>query len=194
MKLFRFYCSILICTWQHIVFGRIAAFAPRTSPITKQELLDHTPTITISSTRSSPSPLQHVYGPPIQANALPTALFAKNANNEDKFSFRQRIESIKTAVVGLVSGGVASTPFIFLHDVLLPVDSSYTSGLSSWEFDTDMGSLQAALFAIVYRYCVREEDDNDMLNMGVVGAFVVVRTLSRVHVPSYCTAAPLDCE
>jgi len=26
-----------------------------------------------------------------------------------------------------------------------------------------------------------------------VGAFVVVRTLSRVHVPSYCTAAPLDC-
>ena len=25
------------------------------------------------------------------------------------------------------------------------------------------------------------------------GAFIVVRTLSRVRVPSYCTAAPLDC-
>lgn len=56
-----------------------------------------------------------------------------------------------------------------------------------------MGSLQSALFAIVYRYCVREEDDNEMLNIGVVGAFVVVRTLARVRVPGYCTAAPLDC-
>ena len=25
------------------------------------------------------------------------------------------------------------------------------------------------------------------------GAFIVVRTLSRVRVPAYCTAAPLDC-
>jgi len=56
-----------------------------------------------------------------------------------------------------------------------------------------MGSLESALFAIVYRYCVREEDDNDMLNMGVVGAFVITRTLSRIQVPSYCTAVPLDC-
>jgi len=31
-----------------------------------------------------------------------------------------------------------------------------------------MGSLQSALFAIVYRYCVREDDDNEMLNMGVM--------------------------
>lgn len=105
---------------------------------------------------------------------------------EDKFSFYQRIESLKTAVVGLLSGGILSTPFIALHDI-----PAY--GAASWEFDTDMGSLQSALFAIVYRYCVREEDDNDMLNMGVVGAFVVVRTLSRVRVPRYCTAAPLDC-
>ena len=29
--------------------------------------------------------------------------------------------------------------------------------------------------------------------MGVVGAFIVVRTLARIRVPSYCTAAPLDC-
>jgi hypothetical protein len=32
-----------------------------------------------------------------------------------------------------------------------------------------------------------------MLKMGVIGAFVVVRTLSRVRVPAYCSAAPLDC-
>ena len=85
-----------------------------------------------------------------------------------------------------LQGGIIATPFIALHDLPL-------YGAASWEFDTDMGSLQSALFAIVYRYCVREEDDNDMLNMGVVGAFVVVRTLSRIRVPGYCTAAPLDC-
>ena len=109
-----------------------------------------------------------------------------NENGEDKFSFFQRIESTKTAALGLLSGGILSTPFIALHDI-----PAY--GAASWEFDTDMGSLQSALFAIVYRYCIREEDDNEMLNQGVVGAFVVTRTLSRIRVPSYCTAAPLNC-
>jgi len=109
-----------------------------------------------------------------------------NENGEDKFSFFQRIESTKTAALGLLSGGILSTPFIALHDI-----PAY--GAPSWEFDTDMGSLQSALFAIVYRYCIREEDDNDMLNQGVVGAFVVTRTLSRIRVPLYCSAAPLDC-
>ncbi len=110
-------------------------------------------------------------------------------NKENKFSFYQRVESIKTALVGLLSGGILSTPIIALHDI---PNNEY--GLASWEFDTDMGSLQSALFAIVYRYCIRQnDDDNSMLKMGVVGAFIVVRTLSRIRVPSYCTAAPLYC-
>lgn len=107
-------------------------------------------------------------------------------NKNDKFSFYQRVESTKTALVGLLSGGLVSTPIIALHDI-----PNY--GLASWEFDTDMGSLQSALFAIVYRYCIRQNDDNAMLNMGVVGAFIFVRTLARIRVPTYCTAAPLDC-
>ena len=90
-----------------------------------------------------------------------TILQASSEDRKDKFSMFQRIESIKTATVGLLSGGILATPFIALHD--LP-----EYGAASWEFDTDMGSLQSALFAIVYRYCVREEDDNEMLNMGVV--------------------------
>jgi hypothetical protein len=57
-----------------------------------------------------------------------------------------------------------------------------------------MSSLQAALFAIVYRYAVREDDDNDFLNQGVVGAFIFVRTLATIQVSSTCTAAPLTCE
>ena len=111
---------------------------------------------------------------------------SNNNNKEDKFSFYQRIESTKTGLIGLLSGGILSTPFIALHDIP-------TYGLASWEFDTDMGSLQSALFAIVYRYCIRANDNNSMLNMGVIGAFIFVRTISRIRVPSYCTAAPLDC-
>ena len=112
---------------------------------------------------------------------------------EDKFSFAQRIESVKTGVTGLLAGGVAVTPMTFLHDYLFP-DASITNGFAQFEFDTDTGSIDAALFAIVYRYCVREgEEKNEMLPMGVIGAFVVVRSLSRVRVSSYCSAAPLDC-
>mmetsp|Transcript_26719 Transcript_26719/g.64106 ORF Transcript_26719/g.64106 Transcript_26719/m.64106 type:complete len:225 (-) Transcript_26719:146-820(-) len=124
--------------------------------------------------------------PPSRNNRISLILSAQNnSGGEDKFSFFQRIESIKTAALGAISSGIIGTPVLALHD--LPIS------VAQWEFDTDMGSLQGALFAIVYRYCVREDDDNDMLNMGVIGAFVFVRTLSRIRVPSYCTAVPLDC-
>ena len=38
------------------------------------------------------------------------------------------------------------------------------------------------------------QDDNPMLKQGVVGAFILVRVLSKIQVPTYCTAAPLSCE
>lgn len=113
---------------------------------------------------------------------------------ENKFTFAQRIESTKTGVVGLLAGGIALTPFAAFHDILFP-GSFIPNGIAQWEFDTDMGSIETALFAIVYRYCVREgEETNEMLGMGVVGAFVLVRTLSRITIPKYCTGAPLDCK
>lgn len=106
-----------------------------------------------------------------------------------KFGFKQRIESVKCAVVGGLAGSVALAPVSFLHSfVLLPP----ANPLSQWEFDTDMASLEAALFAIVYRYCVRL-DTNPQLASGCVGAFAVVRTLARIETPAYCSAIPLDC-
>merc|ERR1712238_252049 len=81
-----------------------------------------------------------------------------------QFTGVQRIESIKAGVVGLLAGGVALTIPAFFRDV------------------------------IVYGYCVRDgEESNDMLKMGVVGAFAIVRTLSRIRIPTYCSFAPLDC-
>lgn len=117
----------------------------------------------------------------------------KDPSATDKFTFGQRIESVKTGVVGLLAGGIALAPIAGIHDVLYP-GQTISNGLAQWEFDTDTGSIDAALFAIVYRYCVREgEEQNEMLPMGVIGAFVIVRTLSRVRVSSYCDAVPLNC-
>jgi hypothetical protein len=105
-----------------------------------------------------------------------------------KFDMTQRLESVKAAVIGALSGGFAVTPVAFLH--------SWMGGgqvLAQWEFVTDMSSIEAALFAIVYRYAVRQNDDNPMLNQGVVGAFALVRTLSDIKVSSTCSAIPLKC-
>jgi len=33
-----------------------------------------------------------------------------------------------------------------------------------------------------------------MLNQGVVSAFVLVRTLSKIKIPAYCSSLPLDCK
>lgn len=49
-------------------------------------------------------------------------------------------------------------------------------------------------FAIVYRYCIRE-NTNPMLEQGAVEAFVFVwTTIPKVQVPTYCTEASLECE
>lgn len=118
---------------------------------------------------------------------------SKDPELRNKFSFAQRIESVKTGVVGLLAGGVSLTPFSAFHNLLF-ADDSIANELAQWEYDTDTGSIAAALFAIVYRYCVRDgEEKNEMLQMGVIGAFVVVRTLARIRVPIYCSAIPLDC-
>lgn len=119
------------------------------------------------------------------------SLFPQEPKN--KFTFAQRIESVKTGIVGLFAGGISLTPFALIHDVIFK-DQSIANGLAQWEFDTDTGSIATALFAIVYRYCVRDgEETNEMLQMGVIGAFVIVRTLARIRVPIYCSAVPLDC-
>lgn len=117
---------------------------------------------------------------------------SSDSGSSGGFTAEQRIESVKAGVVGAIGGGIALTPFGALHDIFF--NSGYVmNGAAQWEFDTDMGSLMAALFSIVYRYVVREGDDNPMLKQGVVGAFVFTRTLAKIQVPSYCSAAPLSC-
>ena len=110
----------------------------------------------------------------------------------NKFNMAQRIESLKSVVLGAVSGGVACAPIAYLHYVYFSIADS--GGIAQWEFVTDTASLQSALFAIVYRYAVRKNDNNPMLNQGVVGAFVIVRTLTNIHVSETCESIPLRCK
>jgi hypothetical protein len=120
---------------------------------------------------------------------------AKKDNDDNKFGFGQRIESVKCLVVGGIVGSVALAPFAALHDLILlsVLAPIHTNGLAQWEFDNDMASVQAALFAIVYRYCIRE-DTNPQLNQGVIGSFVITRTLSRIVVSPQCSAIVLSCK
>jgi len=106
--------------------------------------------------------------------------------------FRERIESGKAAVVGAVVGSVCFAPVDLAFQILLDHGGGPTSPLAQWEFNTDAAGLCSALFAVVYRYAVRE-DANPQLKDGCVGAFVLVRTLATVRVPDGCAALPLSC-
>jgi hypothetical protein len=94
---------------------------------------------------------------------------------DDKFDFAQRIESTKAGLTGLVAGGTSLIPFTTLQALIN--DSSNKS--LQFLFDTGSGAVEAALFAIVYRYCVRDgEESNEQLGQGVWGAFAITRALS----------------
>lgn len=121
-----------------------------------------------------------------------------NNNDNNKFDLGQRLESIKCLVVGALAGGIAVAPFCALHHLVLwqtVKPMIVTNTVAQWELMNDMAALQAGLFAIVYRYCVRNDESkqNPQLGQGVVGAFAMTRTLGSLVVPTYCTAVPLNC-
>lgn len=136
-----------------------------TNPVNQEQALQSTP----SSTRTF---------------SLSTPMASATNNSNTKFDFVQRIESVKCAVIGATSASLAVAPIALIHHI--------TTSLPQWELTTDMAAVQGALFAIVYRYAIRS-DDNPMLNQGVLGAFVLVRTLPSIEASPDCTAIPLQC-
>jgi hypothetical protein len=127
---------------------------------------------------------------PIGSSIIPDPILPSSDNTNTKFGMAQRLESVKCAGVGALSASLAVAPVVYFHYI---DTTSASNALAQWEFVTDMAAVQGALFAIVYRYAIRT-DDNPMLNQGVVGAFVVVRTLSNIFVSKECSALPLQCK
>ena len=116
------------------------------------------------------------------------------SSDEEKFGFVQRIDSGKSFVVGALVGSFAGAIPEGIHQlVLAPLWSLPGATLAQFEFDNDTAALLTGLFAIVYRYGLRQDTTNPQLNQGLIGAFVLTRTLPRVVLPSYCTAITLNC-
>jgi hypothetical protein len=117
-----------------------------------------------------------------------------DGNGKNKFGMAQRIDSIKSGIVGAVVGSIGQAPVSALHQIVVSSHgSSNSNGLAQFEYDTDAAAVAGALFAIVYRYCIRQDSENRQLNQGAVGAFAIVRTCGAVRIPPYCTALPLHC-
>lgn len=94
----------------------------------------------------------------------------RTLNLQLKASSSDRLESIKAGALSALIGGVSATPLNYASSLLTHSPNT----LGQWEFDTDMSSLEAALFGIVYRYVVRETDkSNSMLQQGVLGSFAI---------------------
>lgn len=121
--------------------------------------------------------------PPVNVLRHSHGLGAKPKWSTEIDEFSERIESGKAAVSGAIAGSLAFAPVAYF---------THAGNLAQFEFDTDMSAIEGALFAVVYRYAVRE-DENPQLKQGAVGAFVAVRILSRIQTSTSCIALPLRC-
>lgn len=118
-----------------------------------------------------------------------SSILRGSKQDDEKFGIRQRFASVQCLILGAIVGSVAQAPISFLHDTVFQA-----GGLAQWEYDTDMAAITGGLFAIVYRYCIREDTSNPQLNQGVISALILTRTLPQVQIPSYCQAIPLNCD
>ena len=107
----------------------------------------------------------------------------------EKFGWSQRWASVQCLILGAVVGSIAQAPISLLHNLVI----NNINPIAHWEYDTDSSAVIGGLFAIVYRYCIREDTDNPQLPQGCISAMVLIRTLPQIKIPSYCTPVPLNC-
>ena len=97
-----------------------------------------------------------------------------------------RTESVKSGIISLLGGSIGSLP--------LAVAIGYFQQYSpQWELSHDALAISLFLFGVTYRYAVRLNEKNTMLQQGVVGAFAVVRALNMVDTSAGCSSLPLNC-
>lgn len=112
---------------------------------------------------------------------------------KSKVTLLQRYENLKCILLGSGVALLSVTPFTTIH--FFWYKPMYTS-VPQWEFDTKTAAIQGALFALTYRYALREDVENATtgeIRSTVLRSFVWVRALSRIHLPMECTALPLYC-
>jgi len=91
----------------------------------------------------------------------------------------ERIQSVKAFGIAGVMGTLGSVPMRFSE--LMSTKALEKAGkLAEWQFHTGIFAFELALFGVVYR-CVVRDDDNDMLKQGAVGAAALCRALSSTQ-------------
>ena len=101
----------------------------------------------------------------------------------------ERVESVKAGVLSAVAGSVAMAPLAVTVTTAWFPSNAFDA---QWELSHDGLAVMLGLFGLVYRYAVRK-DPNPQLKQGVVGAFVITRTLAMLQASDDCTALPLSC-
>lgn len=106
----------------------------------------------------------------------------KQEEKKEKFWFSA--DSFKAAFIGFIVGPVAISPVTYLHNFSFPGDL-VLNDVSQFEFDSLMGGVSAAAFAILYRYLFRKERNEDEAN-AMIGACVIMRSFNNLQVMYYC--------
>ena len=97
--------------------------------------------------------------------------------NDSLNDIRERIENTKTFVTGFMSGGVAVAPVVALQDIVMKFSLS-SDAINEFYLDTAFCSFQCALFAMLLRFCIQnDEKDNDFLTNGIVASSALLRTM-----------------
>ena len=106
-----------------------------------------------------------------------------------RFTAAERVESLKAAALGGACAGIVSIGLLatsrFLTQGTLTSLLGLSSGLAKLTLliNVAIATLSGALFALTYRYAVRQ-DENPQLKVGVVFAFALVRGLAQVDAGS----------
>ena len=109
--------------------------------------------------------------------------------NSSNFTPAERIESLKVAIAGGVCAGAVSLGILVVNRIFVfgfeAIALMLVSGMATLTLLVNAGiaGISGALFALVYRYAIRQ-DKNPQLNNGVVLAFTLVRGLALVDAGS----------
>jgi len=101
----------------------------------------------------------------------------------------ERIESVKAFGIAGIMGTLASAP-VRASELLASNAFAKAGTLAEWQFTTGVFAVELALFGVVYR-CIVRDDDNDMLKQGAVGAAALCRALSSSHWVSSMSASKM---
>jgi hypothetical protein len=132
----------------------------------------------------------------INANAASCSSSSSSIPSWGTTSSSTAEQLIWTALVGGLSGGIAVVPVSFVH---------YFPYIAQCLGTLEHATVEAVLFALVYRQVVGMRNDDDETNQqdqatsirsqSVVGTFVAIRTFFNLHVvTAACTAFPEQCK